>query len=194
MGRDAQIFVNDDGLAHHCLVGDRRVVLVVPDPERELSERLAKKTRDAAASTTHLSVKHLVNHDAETENVRGVRVHIRAEGLGGHVSDRPALVSCHVFAACNSCVEARSSAAAGPVVVQLPRRLLGVKAERAGEPEVGEDEVVLAGDEDVAWLDVAVEDAALVELLQSKDLHSVSHRTSPKKERLRLVPAVLRMS
>ena len=57
-----------------------------------------------------------------------------------------------------------------PLGADGPRLLCSSQAERAGKPEVANDDVAVAAEEQVARLDVAVDDAELVQLRNSKNL------------------------
>ena len=57
-----------------------------------------------------------------------------------------------------------------PLGADGPWLLRGSQAKRAREPEVADDDVPVAREEQVARLDVAVDDAELVQLRNSKNL------------------------
>ena len=57
-----------------------------------------------------------------------------------------------------------------PLGADGPWLLRGSQAEGAREPEVADDDVPVAAEEQVARLDVAVDDAELVQLRNSKNL------------------------
>ena len=57
-----------------------------------------------------------------------------------------------------------------PLGADCPWLLWSSQAERAREPEVADDDVPVAREEQVAWLDVAVDDAVLVQFRNSKNL------------------------
>ena len=57
-----------------------------------------------------------------------------------------------------------------PLGADGPWLLCSSQAERAGKPEVANDDVAVAAEEQVARLDVAVDDAELVQLRNSKNL------------------------
>ena len=125
---------------------------------------------------------HLEHDHADGPDVRRGRVRARADHLGGHIPQRAATPLREVDVQRRLRVEADlgPADAARPRLVELPRVLLGGAPERAGEAEVGEHEVALAREEDVGRLDVAVEDAALVELFDREHLRiqSASETTS----------------
>ena len=57
-----------------------------------------------------------------------------------------------------------------PLGADGPWLLRGSQAKGAGKPEVADDDVAVAAEEQVARLDVTVDDPALVQLRNSKNL------------------------
>ena len=115
-----------------------------PDPRDRIRQPLHQDRLHRRPGVRLLAGQHLEQHGAEAVDVGpGVERAVAAGLLGAHVGRRP-----------------DAHAGLGELVLVLGR------AERAGDAEVGDEGVAVAGEEQVLGLDVAVDHAVLVGVVQ----------------------------